>query len=173
MRRALILSLIALAAAGCDQATKYQAVVALTDGASVHPTVLRSVAVVDGFWRFAYAENTGAAFSMLADASFGRWLLVILPGALTLALMAYAFRQRDFWIATASALILGGAIGNLIDRVRLGYVVDFVQWHYRDAYAWPTFNVADVWIFVGGALWLWAHSRAAKHSEPRTTTLAP
>ena len=173
MRRALLLSLIALAAAGCDQATKYQAVASLTDGAAIHPTVLRSVAVVDGFWRFAYAENTGAAFSMLADAAFGRWLLVALPGVLVLGLMAHAYRQRDVWIAVASALILGGAIGNLIDRVRLGYVVDFVQWHYRDQFVWPTFNVADVWIFVGGVMWWWAHTRASHRADRDGATLAP
>lgn len=73
---------------------------------------------------------------------------------------AWAVRLRRALPLLAAALILGGAVGNLFDRVRLGYVVDFVHWHYQDRFSWPIFNVADVWIFLGGVLLLaslWRH----------------
>jgi signal peptidase II len=165
-RLILLLSLV-LASAGCDQWTKYQAVAALTHGLDrvegvgprlahylwqAHPTPRSTVTVVEGLWRFSYAENRGAAFSFLANAWFGRWLLVAI-GLLAVALFfAWAMRLRRPLRLLGASLILGGALGNLFDRIRLGYVVDFVQWHYQDRLSWPIFNVADVWIFVGGVI---------------------
>lgn len=161
-----LLSLV-LASAGCDQWTKYQAVASLTQelgqvqGASArivhylshaHPTPRTAITVVEGLWRFTYAENRGAAFSFLANASFGRWLLVLIGLLGVAALFAWTLRLRRPVAVVGAALILGGALGNLFDRIRLGYVVDFVQWHFQDRVSWPIFNVADVWIFVGGVL---------------------
>lgn len=167
-RLVLLLSLV-LASAGCDQWTKFQAVASLTHGLDqvdgmgprlvhylwqAHPVPSSAVTVVEGFWRFKYAENPGAAFSFLASVWFGRWLLVGI-GLLSVALFfIWALRQRRSLLLLGASLILGGALGNLFDRIRLGYVVDFVQWHYQDRLSWPIFNVADVWIFVGGLILL-------------------
>jgi signal peptidase II len=165
--RLMLLISMVLASAGCDQWTKFQAVASLTHGLDqvegvvprlahylwqVHPRPSSTVTVVDGWWRFHYAENHGAAFSFLANAWYGRWLLVGIGLVAVGLFFAWALRQRRPLQLLASALILGGALGNLFDRVRLGYVVDFVQWHYQDRLSWPIFNVADVWIFVGGVL---------------------
>jgi signal peptidase II len=169
----LLVSLV-LASAGCDQWTKYQAVAALTHGLKhidgvgprlayylwhAHPMPTEAVTVVDGFWRFTYAENPGAAFSFLASASFGRWLLVTFSMLAVGFFFAWALRLRRGLSLLGASLILGGALGNLFDRVRLGYVVDFVQWHYQDRFSWPVFNVADVWIFVGAVFLFLSLSR--------------
>jgi signal peptidase II len=165
-RLVLLVSLV-LASAGCDQWTKYQAVASLTHelgrvdgmGARIahylwhaHPTPSSAVTVVDGFWRFTYVENRGAAFSFLASAAFGRWLLVATGLIAVAAFSVWALRLRRQLAVLGAALILGGAVGNLFDRIRLGYVVDFVQWHYQDRVHWPVFNVADAWILVGAVI---------------------
>jgi signal peptidase II len=98
-------------------------------------------------------HNTGAAFSFLHDASgWQRWLFVALAVAAVVFIVWMLSRhgaQRLF--STALALILGGAVGNVIDRVLNGYVVDFIQVHYGSA-AFPAFNVADSAITLGAAL---------------------
>lgn len=177
MYRLILLVSLVLASAGCDQWTKYRAVASLTDGLDrveglgprlaqylwqTHPTPRATVTVVEGLWRFTYAENHGAAFSFLADAWFGRWLLVAVGLLAVLAFFAWALRLQRGLPILGVALILGGAVGNLFDRVRLGYVIDFVQWHYLDRFHWPVFNLADVWIFVGALILLYSLMR-----EPR------
>lgn len=167
-RLALLVSLV-LASVGCDQWTKYQAVASLTHGLDqvegvgpriahylwqAHPTPSAAVTVVAGLWRFTYAENPGAAFSFLASAWFGRWLLVAVGVVAVALFFAWALRLRRPLPILGASLILGGALGNLFDRIRLGYVVDFVQWHYQDRVSWPVFNVADAWIFIGALIML-------------------
>ncbi len=99
------------------------------------------------------AYNTGAAFSFLNDAGgWQRWLFVVLAVVITGVLLVWLQRARHLRLqALALALIIGGAIGNVIDRVRLGYVIDFIDWHYRD-WHWPVFNLADSAISVGVVL---------------------
>jgi signal peptidase II len=110
--------------------------------------------VIEGFLNFAYAHNTGVAFSMLDEGGdTGRW------GLSAVALFAAALVLYFFWrtprtddrILGALALLLAGIAGNVTDRIRLGYVIDFIDvqfgsWHY------PTFNVADMAICVGAGL---------------------
>ena len=108
---------------------------------------------VTSFFNIVYWRNTGAAFSFLHDANgWQRWLFVAL-GALAAIFIVWMLRshggQRLF--SWALALILGGAIGNVIDRLLHGYVVDFVQLHYGGS-AFPAFNVADSAITVGAGL---------------------
>jgi signal peptidase II len=163
----ILLLAFVFAAAGCDQWTKYQAVASLTHGldrvegvgpriahylSEPHPMPRAAVTVVDGLWRFTYAENPGAAFSFLSNVWFGRWLLTAIGVLVVGVFFAWALRLRRPLPLLGAALILGGAIGNLFDRIRLGYVIDFVQWHYHDRFAWPVFNVADAWIVVGAVL---------------------
>ena len=98
-------------------------------------------------------HNVGAAFSFLATASgWQRWLFIGLAVAVSIAIVAWLWRmpRSDGLRAAGLALVLGGAVGNVIDRIRLGYVVDFIHFHWDRAY-FPAFNVADSAITVGAA----------------------
>lgn len=102
------------------------------------------------------AHNYGAAFSFLSDAGgWQRWFFVVLASAVSLVLVVWLIRlPRKEWVtALGLALILGGAIGNLIDRIQLGYVVDFIDVYYKD-WHYPAFNVADSAITCGVILLL-------------------
>jgi signal peptidase II len=98
-------------------------------------------------------HNVGAAFSFLATASgWQRWLFIGLAVAVSIAIVAWLWRmpRSQRLLAAGLALVLGGAVGNVIDRIRLGYVVDFIHFHWDRAY-FPAFNVADSAITVGAA----------------------
>jgi len=123
------------------------------------------VPLIDGFLALSHVENRGAAFGLFSGAPAGplRLALIVVSVLAVVLIWAYA---REGWheprIVTAFGLILGGAVGNLVDRVRLGYVVDFIDVHWR-GYHWPSFNVADAAITVGAvALFL----TMARHGEP-------
>lgn len=105
---------------------------------------------------FGYAENRGAAFSFLHDAGgWQRWFFTAIAAIVSVVVviwMARLKRHQGLLLASLS-LVLGGAIGNLIDRVRLGYVIDFISVHWSDHY-FPAFNVADSAITIGAGLML-------------------
>ena len=111
--------------------------------------------VIDGFLRLTYVRNRGAAFGILSDADlpFQAALFSLLSLAALGAIALYAWRlpAESRLPKAALALIMGGAVGNLIDRMRLGYVIDFVDAH-LGTYHWPAFNVADSAITVGVVL---------------------
>jgi signal peptidase II len=135
----------ALAVFMADQATKAWAVRRLRFGETVK---------AGGFVQFAYAENPGIAFGRLQEGGeFGRWMLAALAALAIIGLLLYFFRTRrtDDRILGAIALLLAGVGGNLIDRVRLGHVIDFIE-VFIGSYRWPTFNVADAAICTGAAL---------------------
>ena len=103
---------------------------------------------------FTLLHNEGAAFSFLSDAGgWQRWLLVVISALVSgvITVWLYRVRHTERLLATALALILGGAIGNLIDRVLDGYVVDFIVVHYQHYY-FPAFNIADSAITIGAIL---------------------
>lgn len=108
------------------------------------------------FFSLVLVHNTGAAFSFLADAGgWQRWFFIAVGVIATIVIVRLLRRHADETrLAFALALVLGGALGNVIDRVVLGYVVDFLYVHYRD-FAWPAFNVADSAITVGAVLLVW------------------
>ena len=115
--------------------------------------------------------NPGAAFSMLADASgWQRWVFIALALAVSVVLLVWMRRlaaATQGLIACGLALIVAGALGNLIDRVRLGHVIDFIWAHWGEHY-FPAFNVADSAITIGAGLLLldaWREARAAKGSK--------
>ena len=115
---------------------------------------LQDMVVIRGFLDFTYAENPGIAFGQLQEGgAFGRWFFVVLAGAAALAVLFYFFRtpRNDDRVLGACALLLAGILGNLTDRVRLGYVIDFILMH-AGQYHWPTFNVADASITCGALL---------------------
>lgn len=102
--------------------------------------------------------NRGAAFSFLSDAGgWQRYFFTTVSTVVSIVLIIWLARlaRAERTMIWALALILGGAVGNLIDRVIYGHVVDFIQWHWGDAY-FPSFNVADSAIFIGAVLLLWA-----------------
>jgi len=110
---------------------------------------------VTPFFNLVLAHNTGAAFSLLAGAGgWQRWFFTAVSIAISIAIVAMLPRQRSAWLSAAFALVLGGALGNLYDRLTLGHVVDFVQLH-AAGYYWPAFNVADSAISVGVAMLVW------------------
>lgn len=110
---------------------------------------------VNSFINLTHQRNTGAAFSFLADAGgWQRWFFVVLASGVSVMIGVWLWRIRHEGpaiLAAGLALVLGGAIGNLIDRVLLGYVTDFIQVWFGD-WAFPSFNVADAGISVGAAL---------------------
>lgn len=106
------------------------------------------------FLNLTLVHNMGAAFSFLSDAGgWQRWFFAIVSLIVSVVLIVWLSRlpARQYLLATALALVLGGAIGNLWDRVFLGYVVDFVDIFYQK-YHWPAFNIADTAITVGAIL---------------------
>ena len=128
-----------------DQLTKYIASTSLE--------MFQPVAVMPMF-NWTLMHNTGAAFSFLADAGgWQRWFFAVIAVVVSVVLVMWIKRleQHEKWQAIALALILGGAIGNVIDRVWLGYVVDFIQVYYQQWY-WPAFNIADSAISIGVAM---------------------
>jgi signal peptidase II len=117
--------------------------------------------------------NTGAAFSFLSDAGgWQRWLFAGFAVAVTLVLLVWLLRLRphERWLAAGLALIIGGAVGNLIDRVLLGHVVDFIQVYlpfipFAIFNPWPAFNIADSAISVGVVLLVVESFRAERHAD--------
>ncbi len=114
---------------------------------------LRPVPVLPSF-NLTLMYNTGAAFSLLADASgWQRWFFMILAVGISAVLLVWIGRLRpgQWLLGLALGLILGGAVGNLIDRILHGHVIDFIQIYY-DRWYWPAFNIADSAITVGAVL---------------------
>ena len=117
------------------------------------PGVCQSIHILP-FFKLTLLHNTGAAFSFLADAGgWQRSFLVLVSSAVSLFLAGWLFRvyRQQPLLSWAISLILGGAIGNLVDRAAQGYVVDFLVFYY-DRFYFPAFNLADAAIFVGADL---------------------
>jgi signal peptidase II len=113
------------------------------------------VTVIDGVWNWYRTYNTGAAFSFLADAGgWQTWFFTVLAFAVSGLLGFWLSRtpRGDWRSALPFALVIGGAIGNVIDRLQHGHVVDFIQWHWKDAYYYPAFNIADSAIVCGAIM---------------------
>ena len=121
------------------------------------------------FFSLVRVHNTGAAFSFLADAGgWQRWFFIAIGILATVIIVRLLKRHgHEPHLAFPLALVLGGALGNVIDRVVLGHVVDFLYFHYR-SFAWPAFNVADTAISIGAALLIWDSLRGkpAAHKKP-------
>jgi signal peptidase II len=129
-----------------DQATKAWAVRTLRHG--------DDLTIIKGFFDLMYAENPGIAFGQLQEGgSFGRWFFVGLAILAAVTVLYYFLRtpRNDDRILGACALLLAGIAGNLTDRARLGYVIDFIALH-AGSFHWPTFNIADASITFGALL---------------------
>lgn len=109
-----------------------------------------SIAIIPGF-NLTYVHNTGAAFSLLSEAGgWQRWLFAALAVIISAVLSVWLARlqKHETLQAAALSLVLGGAVGNLIDRLAYGYVIDFLDVYYQN-WHWPAFNIADSAITVG------------------------
>ncbi|MEJ6788177.1 signal peptidase II [Brevundimonas sp. BR2-1] len=140
--QAIAFALAALVAA-VDQAAKAAARAQLDTAVDLTP-----------FLALRLGFNPGVTFGMFAGSGeAGRWALSGVAVLIIGVLLAWIWRTRSVMTATAASLIAGGAIGNLLDRLRFGAVTDFIDLHWRDAH-WPTFNLADATIVCGVALLL-------------------
>ncbi len=159
--------LISLACLVLDQWTKWLVEVHLSDHASIE--------IIPGLLNFTHVQNTGVAFGMFAARgnATGTLILTVL-GLGALAFVGYYFRvvsQRDRILLVALSLILGGAVGNLLDRIARGAVTDFVDFYYG-TYHWHTFNVADTAISIGIGLMILGSFRQPR-AEPATAAAEP
>ena len=142
--RYFLLSLVSAATIVLDQVTKAY----VTESMRLH----ESVTVIPDFFSITYIRNPGAAFGLLASSSAGfRMIFFAMTslGALILLTMILSRLPQHDWLGQLSiAAILGGAVGNLLDRLRAGEVIDFLDFYVK-GYHWPAFNVADSAISVG------------------------
>ncbi|HJN37320.1 MAG TPA: signal peptidase II [Gammaproteobacteria bacterium] len=132
-------------ALGIDQLTKH----GLTSALSMHtPVPLTS-------WLQLYlTHNSGAAFSLLSQQGSWKFLVFFITAFGMLIFLGYEYtKPKSFLKTTAIILLSGGVIGNLIDRISLGYVIDFIDIHYHNIH-FPIFNFADIWISLGCLLWV-------------------
>jgi signal peptidase II len=122
-----------------DQITKYLTVTQIGN---------RTIVVIDGFFNLIERHNYGAGWSMFE----GKWLFLVMVTLISLVFFGYLYKSVDFkrkWVySTAISFMIGGTLGNFIDRLRLGYVVDFLQFTFG-SYEFPTFNIADSALTVG------------------------
>ena len=147
----LVWLLVSALTIGIDALTKYYA---------SHGLQYASPVEITSFFNLTLLHNHGAAFSFLANSGgWQRWGFAVLAGLVSVGLLVWLLRiaprsqgahvpRRTLWIKLAIALIIGGALGNLIDRLTLGYVVDFLDFH-AAGYHWPAFNIADSAITLG------------------------
>tara|TARA_B100001057_G_scaffold13735_1_gene13052 strand:+ start:272 stop:778 length:507 start_codon:yes stop_codon:yes gene_type:complete len=150
---------LAAVAAGLDQTSKW-AIMHLLD-----LEALRRVEILP-FLDFAFVWNRGVSYGLFSsDSQLARWLLI----GLTLAVTAYLARAMMTTLGPLTrlgyALIIGGALGNLVDRIIHGAVVDFISAHYA-GYYWYVFNLADIWISLGVVLLLWCFWREPEPEAP-------
>jgi len=141
---AIIISVVLMAVAvALDQITKYLVV--------TNMELYESIEAIPGIFNFTYIQNDGAAFGSLDDA---RWVFMILSTVMIIAILGYMFwkKPQDKLLLSSLILVVGGGIGNMIDRVSLGYVIDFLDFcAFPKLWKW-IFNVADVCVCVGAGL---------------------
>lgn len=130
-----------------DQATKFLVHTQMRMG---EPIVL-----IEGFFNISYITNAGGAFGLFGESNdLTRFILFLLVPLVCVVFIFIMLREtQDRFQVMALAFILGGASGNYLDRIRLGYVVDFIDWHFK-GWHWPTFNIADSFIVVGVSILL-------------------
>lgn len=117
--------------------------------------MFQQIVVIPDYFSWTLAYNTGAAFSFLADGGgWQRWLFALIAVAVSAVLVVWLKRlgRDDTWLAIALALVLGGALGNLYDRIALGHVIDFILVHWQNRHYFPAFNFADSAITVGAIM---------------------
>lgn len=202
MKNLRLLVLVALGTLAADQVTKYLAVANLTEAldgrtglariagffseqnldnqppsAQGRYRATRPYRFIEDYWHFRYVENPGAAWGLFANlpegARRGFFHVVSLAALAFIFSMYQRLDSEQRLVRGALALVAGGALGNFMDRLVRGYVIDFIDWHWRNqpGMRWPTFNVADSAICVGVALML-VDSLRVRRVEPVAPSLA-
>lgn len=140
--RFFILGIVLILTVAADQITKFLCVKFLELG--------ESVTIIPGVLNFTYIRNTGAAFGSLSNS---RWIFMVMSVLMIVLLVCYIISAKDIKPMTAAILsmIAGGGIGNMIDRIALGYVIDFVDVKFLPFWKW-IFNVADAFVSVGAVI---------------------
>ena len=118
----------------------------------IYPLGLQSKGQIEllPFFNLTWAENYGVSMGFLtASTDFQRWALVAMTGLIGIAVLVWMWREKAKWDIFALSLVLGGAMGNILDRARLGYVADFADLHFGDFRPFLIFNVADACISIG------------------------
>lgn len=132
-------------------------------------SMYQRIEVIPGYFDWTLAYNTGAAFSFLADAAgWQRWFFAAIAIVVSVVLVVWLKRlkRHETLLAVALAMVLGGALGNLYDRVVLGHVVDFILVHWQNRWYFPAFNLADSAITVGAILLALDMFKSNKSGEP-------
>ena len=125
--------------------------------------------VISGFWRFDYVENRNVAFSLGKSIPDGiKQPLIIIIAVFALILLVYYLIKSNSTILMrlSATAILAGALGNLVDRLLNGYVIDFIHWYYGN-FHWPVFNLADVYIVIGMGLLLIEYFRVEREERQK------
>ncbi len=130
-----------------------------------------SVTVIQDFFNITYVRNPGAAFGFLRDTpeAFRSIFFLSVPPVVMAIILAMLYTTPDSQRLQTFALscVFGGAIGNYIDRIRFGYVVDFLDFHYKNLYSYPAFNVADIAIVSGVGFIMWEIFLEWKQSQKK------
>ncbi|MBT6755050.1 MAG: lipoprotein signal peptidase [Gammaproteobacteria bacterium] len=127
----------------------------VTKNYAITNLLLNHSEAINTYLNFTLAFNYGAAFSFLSDAGgWQRWFFVIFSIIVVFFISYILIKDKESEYISYS-LVLGGALGNLYDRIFLGYVIDFIEFHYNDFY-WPIFNIADIAISIGVILLLYS-----------------
>ena len=132
-------------------------------------SMYQQIVVIPDYFSWTLAYNTGAAFSFLADgAGWQRWLFALIAVVVSGVLVVWLKRlgRGETWLAVALALVLGGALGNLYDRIVLGHVVDFILVHWKNTHYVPAFNLADSAITVGAVMLALDMFKSKKSEDP-------
>ncbi len=159
--------IIAVVIVALDQATKW----AIIEWVALYDRV-----PINDFLNLTHQRNYGAAWSILADAGgWQRWFFIALATVVSLVLVVWSWKERragSTMLIAGLALVLGGAVGNLVDRVVLGYVTDFIQVWFG-SWAFPSFNVADTGITIGAGLLILDSFLAKPEEETKTEEETP
>ena len=129
----------------------------------------QQIVVIPDYFSWTLAYNTGAAFSFLAgESGWQRWLFALIAVVVSAVLLVWLKRLKtdETWLAIALALVLGGALGNLYDRIAYGHVVEFILVHWQSRWYFPAFNLADSAITVGAVMLALDMLKSKKSGEP-------
>lgn len=163
-----VVPVLALCVFGLDQLSKYLVALNLPLGRSWMP-----IEAVGDWLRVTHVQNSGAAFGMFRE---GGLLFLMVAIVVTIGILYYYLKHRrtaPLWMHLCLGLMLGGAVGNMVDRLRFGYVVDFIDFGYK-ANWWPVFNVADSSVVVGVTLLaIYMSFEQPPAGQPATTPIEP
>lgn len=134
-----------------DQTTKVWA---------THEFLLHKAQEITPFFTLSLVHNTGVSFSLFNNLPYA-WILITLTAGITALLFYWQLKEKDLLTRIALLIVIGGSVGNIIDRIRLGAVIDFLDFHWKH-YHWPAFNIADSAVCIGVALILFSLMKRKK-----------